>query len=464
MTAAATKVKLPHTYVLLFGLMFAAAVATWIVPAGSYDRVVEGGRELIAADSYHRVGARPAGVPAFFMSFPKALWEVADIVFYIFVIGGAFGVLNRTGAIEAGIHSLVRRLGGRRSLLLVVLTLVFAFGGGSIGIAEETLVFLPALLLLAKSLGYDSLVAGGIALVGANAGFASAFMNPFTVGVAQGIVGLPLFSGLEFRLVLWAIMTAVTILFLVRYAARVRAAPEKSRMFELDKERPAVSSEESAVRFTGRHAAVLLVALAALVLLAVGALRWHWGIRELSALFFGLAVVAGPVGRLSTDETAKSFIRGAAEITYAALVVGLARAILVILRDAQVMDTLTHALASTVRRWPSSLSAIGIYVVQNFLNFLVPSGSGQAAVSMPVLAPLGDLLGITRQTNVLAYQLGNGLTNVLVPTQGYFMAALGILGIPWSKWVRWLLPLLAVWLAIGCAAVLVAQALRWGPF
>ncbi|MFZ2053235.1 MAG: TIGR00366 family protein [Candidatus Aminicenantales bacterium] len=458
------KSRVPHTYVLLFGLMLLAAISTWIIPAGSYDRVSEHGRELIDPDSFHPVEGRPAGIPSLLMAFPRALAEVTDIIFYIFIIGGAFGVLNRTGAIQAGIHSLVRRMGGRRAMLLVVLTLVFAFGGGSIGIAEETLVFLPALLLLARSLGYDSLVAGGIALVGANAGFASAFMNPFTVGVAQGIVGLPLFSGLEFRLVLWAIMTTVTILFLARYAARVRAKPETSLMYEFDRQRTPVEAAGDEEKFTGRHSAVLLVALLALVLLAVGALRWHWGIRELSGLFFGLAVIAGPVGRLSADETARSFIKGAAELTYAALVVGLARSILVILRDAQVMDTLTHALAATVRHWPSSVSAAGIYIVQNVLNFFVPSGSGQAAVSMPILAPLGDLLGITRQTNVLAYQLGNGLTNIFVPTQGYFMAALGILGIPWSKWARWLLPLLLIWVAIGCGAVLVAQAIHWGPF
>jgi uncharacterized ion transporter superfamily protein YfcC len=458
------KTRVPHTYVLLFGLMLLAAISTWIIPAGTYDRVIEHGRELINPDSFHPVEARPAGIPSLLMAFPRALAEVADIVFYIFIIGGAFGVLNRTGAIQAGIHSLVGRLGGRRALLLVVLTLVFAFGGGSIGIAEETLVFLPALLLLARSLGYDSLVAGGIALVGANAGFASAFMNPFTVGVAQGIVGLPLFSGLEFRLVLWTIMTAITILFLARYAARVRTRPEMSLMYEIDKQRVEPASIENSDRFTRRHGAVLLVALAALVILSLGALRWHWGIRELSGLFFGLAVIAGPMGKLSANETAKSFIHGAAELTYAALVVGLARSILVILRDSQVMDTLTHALAATIRHWPSSVSAAGIYFIQNVLNFFVPSGSGQAAVSMPILAPLGDLLGITRQTNVLAYQLGNGLTNIFVPTQGYFMAALGILGIPWSKWVRWLLPLLLIWVVIGCAAVLVAQAIHWGPF
>jgi len=458
------KSRVPHTYVLLFGLIILAAISTWIIPAGSYARVIQQGRELIDPDSYRPVAAKPAGIPSLLMAFPRALAEVADIVFYIFIIGGAFGVLNRTGAIQSGIHSLVRRLGGRRAMLLVVLTLVFAFGGGSIGIAEETLVFLPALLLLARSLGYDSLVAGGIALVGANAGFASAFMNPFTVGVAQGIVGLPLFSGLEFRLVLWAIMTTVTILFLARYATRVRIKPETSLMYELDKQRVEPASFENSAGFSRRHGAVLLVALAALVILALGALRWHWGIRELSGLFFGLAVIAGPVGKLSANETAKSFINGAAELTYAALVVGLARSILVILRDAQVMDTLTHALAATIRHWPSSVNAAGIYMVQNVLNFFVPSGSGQAAVSMPILAPLGDLLGITRQTNVLAYQLGNGLTNIFVPTQGYFMAALGILGIPWSKWVRWLMPLLLIWVVIGCAAVLIAQGIHWGPF
>lgn len=458
------KAKIPHTYVLLFSLMVIAAVSTWVIPAGSYDRITREGRELIDANSYHPVAAKPAGIPALFLAFPRALAEVADIVFYIFIIGGAFGVLNRTGAIQTGINSLVRRLGGKRSALIIVLTLVFAIGGGSIGIAEETLVFLPALLMLARSLGYDSLMAGGIALVGANAGFASAFMNPFTVGVAQGIVGLPLFSGLTFRLILWAIMTAVTIAFLSRYASRVWAKPSISLMYELDKQREPMSTEASMEKFAGRHAAVLITALLALFLLAVGALRWNWGIRELSALFFGLSIVAGPVGRLSADETARSFIKGAAELTYAGLVVGLARSTLVILRDAQVMDTITQAMAATIQRWPSSISVIGIYIMQNLLHFIVPSGSGQAAVSMPILAPLGDLLGITRQTNVLAYQLGNGLTNVFIPTQGYFMAALGILQIPWSKWVRWLAPLLLIWLAIGCGAVLVAHFIRWGPF
>jgi len=202
----------------------------------------------------------------------------------------------------------------------------------------------------------------------------------------------------------------------------------------------------------------------ALVALAVGSARWHWSLPELSALFLALAAIAGPVGGLSLDETAASFVKGAADLTYAALVVGLARGVLVILRDANTLDTITRAMATAVQQWPPSLSVLGIYVMQTALNFIVPSGAGQAAISMPIVAPLGDVLGITRQTNVLAYQFGNGFTNIVTPTQGYFMAALGILGIPWSTWVRWLLPLLGIWLVISAIALLVAQAMNWGPF
>jgi len=459
------KLRVPHTYVLLIGLIALAAISTWIIPAGSYDRIVEQGREVVAPLSYHRVEARPAGIGSFFLAFPRGLLEIAGIVFYIFIIGGAFGVLNATGAIQAGVRSLVRRLGGRKALIVPLLTVIFAFGGGTIGIAEETLVFLPALLLLARSLGYDSLTAGGIALVGANAGFAAAFMNPFTVGVAQGIVGLPLFSGMGFRLGLWAVMTAVTVIFLARYASRVAAKPERSPMYEFDRTREEPLADTGGTQPSNRrHALVLGALLAALSLLVAGTLRWQWGILELSGLFFGLALAAGPLGGLSLDDTVKAFVRGAADITYAALIVGLARGTLVVLRDANVLDTITHAMVGTIRGWSAWLSAVGIYVVQNLLNFFVPSGSGQAAVSMPVLAPLGDLVGVTRQTNVLAFQLGNGLTNVFVPTQGYFMAALGILRIPWTTWVRWLGPLLLVWLAIGCGAVVLASVIRLGPF
>ncbi|MCJ7487748.1 MAG: C4-dicarboxylate ABC transporter permease, partial [Candidatus Aminicenantes bacterium] len=269
------KSRVPHTYVLLVGLLALAALTTWIIPAGSYTRVVEQGREVVDPLSYHSVEARPAGLGAFILAFPRGLREIAEIVFYIFIIGGTFGVLNRTGVIQAGVRSLVRRLEQNKALIVPLLTVVFAIGGGTIGIAEETLVFLPVLLLLARSLGYDSLVAGGIALVGANAGFAAAFMNPFTVGVAQGIVGLPLFSGMGFRLGLWAVMTSVTVVFMTRYARRVGAKPGLSRMYEFDKTREPLPDADKAEPFTTKHTLVMAALLGALVLLVVGAIRWH---------------------------------------------------------------------------------------------------------------------------------------------------------------------------------------------
>jgi uncharacterized ion transporter superfamily protein YfcC len=462
--ATSSKIAFPHTYVLLVAIMVVAAIAGWFIPAGEYDRVDLGGRQVIDPGTYHRVPAHPAGVVAVVTAFPKALIEVADIVFYIFIIGGAFAVLNRTGTIRAGIEHLVRRIGTREWLVVPSLTLLFAIGGGSIGIAEETLVFLPTLYLLARSLGYDSLVAGGMALVGAGSGFSSAFMNPFTVGVAQGIVGLPLFSGIEFRIVLWLCFTIVSIVFLTRYAARIKTEPSASLMYEIDRQRELPIDSGGETQFTKRHLAVAVLCLLALCALVVGSTSWNWGILELSALFFALAVVAGPLGGLSANETARSFVAGAADMTYAGLVVGLARGSLVVLREASVIDTITKAMADAVSQWPVSISVLGVYLMQCLLNVIVPSGSGQAAVSLPVLAPFGDLLGVTRQTIVLAYQLGDGMSNILTPTSGYFMAALGILKIPWSVWVRWLLPLFAVWFVMGSIAVLVAHAIHLGPF
>ena len=285
-----------------------------------------------------------------------------------------------------------------------------------------------------------------------------------SVGVAQGIVGLPLFSGFQFRIVVWFLFTVVSAVYLSRYAAKIKAEPSASLMYELDRQHDPPDESVGDDRLTMRHRVVLLLCVVTLVALVIGAMRWNWGILELSALFFALAVVAGPLGGLSANGTARSFVAGAADMTYAGLVVGLARGSLVILREASVIDTITQAMVAAVSQWPASVSVLGIYFMQSLLNFIIPSGSGQAAVSLPILAPLGELLGITRQTNVLAYQLGDGLTNILTPTQGYFMAALGILKIPWSVWARWLLPLLAIWLVMGSIAVLVAHAIHLGPF
>lgn len=458
------KFRVPHTYVLLFSLLLLAALATQFIPAGAFDRIEKANRQIVDPDSYHLVAPHPAGVLDVFTAFPKGLLEVGHIVFYIFIVGGAFGVIAATGAIDAGIHALVRRMGKFQNVLVPVLTLAFAVGGGTFGMAEETLPFLPALVLLCRSLGYDSLLAGAIALVGANAGFAGAFLNPFTVGVAQGIAGLPLFSGFEFRFGVWLVLSLTTVIYIARYAALVKREPQRSPVFILDQTRPRVEAAQTHGKLQARQVLVLVTFILAFAMLVIGALRLGWGINELSALFFALAIIVGPAGGLSLSSTAEKFIAGAASLTGGALVVGLARAILVVLTEAQVIDTIMLTLSHVVRDFPAQVSVLGIYVSQVLLNIIVPSGSGQAAISIPLLAPLSDLLGVTRQTMVLAYQFGDGFTNVFTPTQGYFMAGLALLGIPWSIWARWLLPLLMIWLVLGLAALLLAHAIALGPF
>ncbi len=458
------KLRVPHTYVLLFSLLVLAAAATHFIPAGVYDRIERAGRQVVVPDSYHRVDSNPAGIDEVFMAFPSGLLEVAPIVFYIFIVGGAFGVIAGTGAIEAGIHQIMRHAGRFEKAIVPGLTFLFALGGGTFGMAEETLPFLPALVLLSRSLGYDSIVGGAIALAGANAGFSAAFLNPFTVGVAQAMAGLPLFSGKAFRGMVWLVMSSITVIFITRYAERVKRAPQTSPSFELDQQRPALTPEALSSSWSRRQALAVLLFMLAFVILIIGTMQWEWGILELSGLFFALAVIAGPMGGLSLNETAEKFIAGAAALAGGALVVGLARAILVVLTKAQVVDTIMFSLAGLVQELPSSFSVLGIYVIQVLLNFLIASGSGQAALSIPIMAPLSDLLGITRQTMVLAYQFGDGFTNVFTPTQGYFMAGLALIGIPWHIWARWLLPLLGLWLAAGLVALLIAHALALGPF
>ncbi|MGE0641360.1 MAG: YfcC family protein [Thermoanaerobaculia bacterium] len=444
--------RVPHTFALLFALIVLAALATHVVPAGQYGRSDVGGRQLVDPESFEPVEARPAGVVEILLAYPRGLLATAPIVFYILLIGGAFQVLQATGALDAAIGAVVTGAGGRGEVVLPALMFLFALGGGTIGMAEETLPFLPGLALLARRLGYDEMIGGAVALVGAGAGFAGAFLNPFTVGVGQAIAGLPLFSGIGYRLIVWSVLTGVTIGYVSWYARRHRSAV------------PPATETGDATRATPRQIVVLLLLVAAIALLVVGCLRWEWGLLELSALFLGVAIVGGLCGGLGVDRLAEEFTKGCAAFASAGLVVGLARGVLVVLDDARVTDTLLHEMASAVAGLPAWASIAGIYLVQILLNFFVPSGSGQAALSLPILAPLADLTGVTRQTSVLAYQFGDGFTNVFTPTMGYFMAGLALIGVPWTRWVRFLWPLQLIWIVLGFVFLLIAHAIRWGPF
>lgn len=455
------KLAVPHVYVIIFGLILVAAVATYIVPAGSFDRVEDAtGQEIVVDGSYQAMDSTPVGLMDILTSVHAGMVEAAPIIFFIFIVGGAFGVFRATGTADAAISRIATRTKGREIIVVPALMTFFAVGGAVFGLAEETIPYIMIITPLAIMLGYDSLVGAAIVLVGAGSGFAAAFMNPFTVGVAQGIAELPIFSGLVTRIVFWVIFVAVSTTYVTRYAVRVRRNPTLSPMYEDDCKRDDVQTREAAP-LGSRHVANLIVMLVTISLLAFGVITFGWYIPEISGLFLAMGLVMALIGGLGFSETAEAFVNGSIAMTMGALVIGLAYAVVTVLKEGSIMDTVIFSMANSVRQLPTELAALGMYGTQALTNFIVPSGSGQAALTMPIMAPLSDLVGVSRQTAVLAFQFGDGISNILTPTSGYFMAALAAAGVSWSKWVRWIWPLILIQYALGGTFVLIAHLLIW---
>ncbi|WP_312647864.1 YfcC family protein [Aminipila sp.] len=463
------KLKVPHVYVLLIAIILVCSALTYIIPAGNYDMMTiqtEDGtsREVVDPSTYHSTESSPVNVMGFLTSIPRGMNEAAGIIFFIFIVGGSFGVLQDTGAIEAGLGRLTRIFSGKETLLIPVIMAAFAFGGAVIGMAEETLPFIPIMVSLCIALGFDSITGTAMVLMGAGAGFAGAFMNPFTVGVAQGIAELPLFSGLQFRLVVFVVMVGIAITFVMRYASKIKKNPQLSSMYEIDRQREDNLDLDNLHEFGGREKLILLVFVASIALLIYGVIKYEWYFNEISALFLGMAIIVALIGKLGLNGFAESLGKGMAGVAAGALIVGFARGILVVLTDGNIIHTILYSSASLLSTLPSAVTAVGMYIFQCLLNFIIPSGSGQAAVSIPIMAPLSDIVGVTRQTAVLAFQLGDGISNIFTPTSGYFMAGLALAKIPWTKWAKWILPAIMLWYLAGAIFVIIAQMIHFGPF
>jgi uncharacterized ion transporter superfamily protein YfcC len=441
-------------------------ILTWILPAGEYQRAERDRRTVIVPGTYRQVEQQPQGIGAIFSAPAKGFIQAAHIIVLVFIAGAAFGVVNATGAVNAGIRVFAKSV--EHSLLLQkatipVLMALFSFAGATFGMSEEVLAFILIFIPFARALGYDSIVGVAIPFVGAGTGFASAFLNPFTVGIAQGIAELPLFSGMEFRLFMWVVFTGLAIVFVARYASRVKRSPEMSPVYDIDKARSAETEQETSTVITSKQKGVLVVLLFTMIGLIVGALKYSWYITEITALFLGMSVLAGIIGRLSSKEFVDSFLAGAKDMLTAALVVACSRGILVIATDGKIVDTILASLTGMIHQAHPILSAYMMLGVQFMLHFLIPSGSGQAALSMPIMTPLSDLLGITRQTAVLIFQFGDGFNSLILPTSGVTMGVLGIAKIPYEKWLKWIIPLQVVLYGVGMIFIAIAVIIRWGP-
>lgn len=463
-TQAKRPLKVPHVYILLLGMILFFAILSYIVPAGQYDMITVDDREIIDSTSFRHIEQTPVSPMNFLTALPRGLIESAQIIFFIFIVGGSFAVLNQTKSIEAAMGKLITAMKEKTILIIPMVMIAFSLLGAVFGMAEETIPFIPIFVSLFIAMGYDSITGAAIVFVGACTGFAAAFINPFTVQVAQGIAGLPILSGMPFRIVMYVVMTGLAIVMVMRYAKKVKQDPTLSPMYETDSMRKDVMKLEDLEELTTTRKVVLLVFLATIVLLILGVVQWGWYMNEIAALFLGMSFVVAIVSRMGFNNYANALSDGMTDIASGALVVGFARGILVVMIDGNILHTILYAAANFLGQFPSAISAAGMYVFQCLLNVLVPSGSGQAAISIPIMAPLGDLVGVTRQTAVIAFQLGDGLSNIITPTSGYFMAGLALAKIPWEKWAKWFIKIVAVLYLVGLIFVLIAQFMKLGPF
>lgn len=435
------KLRFPHPLTLLVGCVFLAAALTYLLPAGQYQRRDDpvSGRKVVVAGTYRRVPPSPVGPFPAFVAIPRGMASAGSVIFLVFMAGGAFTVVDRTGALRAMIHWLVRRLAGRELLVIPIAGIAFATGGVLYNLEEEIIAFVPVLLLLTRRLGFNSLIVVAASIGSAMVGAAFSPINPFQVAIAQKLAGLPLLSGSAFRMAFLVPAVVVWLYGTMRYAARTRTVPEDADL--------------GRVAINWRQAVVLALVLGAFAMLVIGILRFDWDFDQLTALFFAMGVAAGLIGGLSLEGTAEAFVEGFKSMSFAGLLIGFARAIYVVLEEGRIVDTIVHGLFTPIAGLPLALSAIGMMVVQTAIHFPVPSVSGQAVLTLPVLVPLSDLLGISRQVTVLAYQFGAGLCELLTPTNGALMAMLVASGVKYDQWLRFVLPIYAALALLGMLAI-----------
>ena len=515
------KFNIPHNLVIVFSIIIMAAVLTWIIPGGKYDRHIVSvngvDRSVIVNNSFHYVDSQPQ-TWQIFSAFYKGFINMSHIIVFILMLGGAFWIVNETKAIDIGIYSFlgftqrmerygVVKIMGVNNIIITLIMILFSLFGAIFGMAEETIAFAVIFVPLAISMGYDSIIGICLCYFAAHVGFAAAILNPFTVGIAQGLASVPMFTGIEYRTLCWLIITSVSIAFVLWYASRIRKNPKRSPMYEADEywrlkgnshlEEIKYYTPKSAwiVAFLTSLALVLfaikypvtklvvglstvsapiLPVLAGLffissffslrrsihffvltvlgftmVYLVVGVLGYQWYIMEIAALFLAMGIVTGFSSGKKPGETTKLFVEGVKDIVSASLVVGFAGGIIAILTDGQIIDTVLYSLSGALKG-ANQISAISImYLFQSVLNMIITSGSAKAALTIPIMAEFSDIVGLSRQATIVAFQFGAGFTDMIAPTSGVLIGVLGMARVPYVKWLKWIAPILLTLVILG---------------
>ncbi|WP_339169262.1 YfcC family protein [Paenibacillus sp. FSL H7-0943] len=460
------KWSLPHSYTLIFLIIVAIAGLTWIVPSGQFDRqevLVDGSsRTAIIPGTYHTVpkiseqGDLRQGFAQIASAPLEGIINAADVVAFVLIVGGAFRIILQTGAIDRALMALAGRLKSKGILLIPIAMVIFSLGGSTFGMSEEIIPLYAIFIPLMFALGFDSMTAILILFLGTQIGYVGSTVNPFSVLIAQGVAGVQGNPQLWLRFIEWVVFTAISIGFTMWYAQRVKKNPEKSAVFQndiLNRQHFIKENDGIEVSFSNRDKLIIGGFIFTLGLIVWGILSKGWYMTEIGALFFALGIFSGIVTRMSQKEIAENFVKGCGEFIYAAVIIGLARGILVVAENGMIIDTILNGLATMLKGLPNYLFTTIMLVVHNIITFLVPSSSGEAALTMPVLAPLGDLVGVNREAVVTAYQFGNGLTNLISPTGGVLLAGLAIARINFGQWLKVILKLFPIlWLVAAIFA------------
>ena len=487
MSRILSKIKL-NTFAIILSIMAVVAIMTWIVPSGSYDRVEMDGRMVVVSGTYHSVERAPQGLFDVLTAPIQGFSKTAEVVVFLLVIGGVLSVIEKTGAITAGIHAasqFFKRNPKFRFLFIPLGIIVFSLCGATFGMCEEALIFIPIFIPLSLSLGYDSALGTAIPFVGAGVGFAAAFTNPFTVGIAQGIAQVPLYSGLGYRFLIWIICTAVVITWMCWYAHRITKDPTKSLTYDFDLEkRKELKLAKEEQHITRRQKWVLLAFGLGMVWLILGVLKPQvcgllhrvtgvdlmqvlnlieegWYITEIAALFLGVGFLCGILGKMSMQKFSDAFFDGVRSMAEIAMLLCFAQAIVIIANNGHILDTILEWMSSVIKHLHPICASWAAMMLQTVIDFFIPSGSGKAVLTMPILAPLADLIGMTRQTMVLAFQLGGSWLNLTMPTDPVTIAAIGFARIGFGRWLKWILPLLIMMYLLSFVLLIPPYFMKW---
>ena len=460
------KFELPHVFIILFAIVLVCTILTWIIPAGAFDYVENAdGRMVAVAGTWHEVDPSPVGPFRMFELLYEGMCNAADIAFLVFITYASVTFIIKSGAFDGAVAVLLKIFKGKSSLVTIpIFMALIGMGSSTIGMFEEWLPFIPVFAAVYVGMGYDALVGLAVIAFGAGIGYSGAMMNPFTVGVAQGIAEVTYMSGTGFRLICHAVMWVVAFLFIMRYASKVKDDPTKSYLYGTKLEEAMKSESQidlGELKFGWQQKLVLLDLVATIVLVIIGVIKWGWYFSQICAIFILMAIVAAIIMKWSINKIGTLYVEGFMEATTAAIMIGIARAIKLVLVEGGIIDTVVYGLSLPLSHLPAWLCGIAMLIMQTMLNFFIPSGSGQAAASMPIMAPMADLLGLSRDTAVLAYQFGDGLSNIIWPT-AYAAVMAGLAGVPLDKYWKLAFKLFGILVAVQAVLMIIAVSIGFG--